>query len=38
LFTKDGHEFLDVASLLQKSLKRADVVMAAAAVNELLPR
>jgi hypothetical protein len=38
LFTKNGRDFLEVASLLQKSLRRGDVVMCSRAVNELLPR
>jgi replication-associated recombination protein RarA len=38
LFTKNGHDFYVVASLLQKSLRRGDVVLASRAVNEMLPR
>jgi replication-associated recombination protein RarA len=38
LFTQNGRDFYEVASLLQKSLRRGDIVMAARAVNELLPR
>src|SRR3954470_3106395 len=38
LWTKNGRDFYEVASLLQKSLRRGDIVMAARAVNELLPR
>ena len=36
--TKSGLDFFEVASLLQKSLRRGDVVLAARAANELLPR
>lgn len=36
-FTRNGRDFFEVASLLQKSLRRGDVVLASAAVNELLP-
>jgi hypothetical protein len=38
LLTKNGRDFFEVSSLLQKSLRRGDVVMCARAVNELLPR
>jgi hypothetical protein len=38
LFTKGGYDFYVVASLLQKSLRRGDVVLASRACNELLPR
>jgi replication-associated recombination protein RarA len=38
LTTKNGRDFYEVASLLQKSLRRGDIVMGARAVNELLPR
>jgi hypothetical protein len=37
-FTKGGRDFDAVSSLLQKSLRRGDIVMASRAVNELLPR
>jgi hypothetical protein len=33
-FTKGGREFYEVASMLQKSLRRGDVVLAARAVDE----
>jgi replication-associated recombination protein RarA len=38
LFTKNGRDFFEVASLLQKSLRRGDITLAAAAVNELFPK
>jgi hypothetical protein len=38
LFTKNGRDFYEVASLLQKSLRRGDIVLASRAANELLPR
>lgn len=38
LLTKTGRAFDEVSSLLQKSLRRGDIVMAARAANELLPR
>jgi replication-associated recombination protein RarA len=38
LLTKNGRAFDEVASLLQKSLRRGDITMAACAVNELIPR
>lgn len=38
LFTKNGHDFFVVSSLLQKSLRRGDVVLASRAANELLPK
>jgi len=38
LFTKNGRDFDEVASRLQKSLRRSDLVMASRSVNELLPR
>jgi replication-associated recombination protein RarA len=38
LFTKGGYDFYVVASLLQKSLRRGDVVWASRACNEMLPR
>lgn len=38
LQTKSGYDFYEVASLLQKSLRRGDIVMAARAVNELTPQ
>jgi hypothetical protein len=38
LFTKNGRDLFEVSSLLQKSLRRGDVVLCARAVNELLPR
>jgi hypothetical protein len=38
LFTKNGRDFYEVSSLLQKALRRGDIVMASRAVNELLPR
>jgi replication-associated recombination protein RarA len=36
--TKSGHDFYEVSSLLQKSLRRGDVVLAACAASELLPQ
>ena len=36
LVTKNGRDFYEVASLLQKSLRRGDIVMCSRAVNELL--
>jgi replication-associated recombination protein RarA len=36
--TKTGKDFYAVASLLQKSLRRGDVVYASRAVTELLPK
>jgi replication-associated recombination protein RarA len=36
--TKGGHDFYEVSSLLQKSLRRGDVVLAACAASELLPQ
>ena len=38
LVTKNGRDFYEVASLLQKSLRRGDIVMCSRAVNELLPK
>jgi replication-associated recombination protein RarA len=38
LTTDTGRDFYEVSSLLQKSLRRGDIVLAARAVNELLPR
>ncbi len=38
LLTKNGHDFYVVSSLLQKSLRRGDVVLAASACAELLPK
>ena len=38
LSTKNGYDFFAISSLLQKSLRRGDVVLAARAANELLPR
>lgn len=38
LFTRNGYDFYACASLLQKSLRRGDVVLAARAVNELCPK
>ncbi len=38
LTTKTNLDFYEVASLLQKSLRRGDVVLAARAANELLPK
>lgn len=38
LFTKNGRDFYEVASLLQKSLRRGDITLAACAVNELFPK
>lgn len=35
--TKGGYDFYEVASLLQKSLRRGDVVYASRAANELFP-
>ena len=35
--TKSGYDFYEVASLLQKSLRRGDIVYAANAANELFP-
>jgi len=35
--TKSGYDFYEVASLLQKSLRRGDVVYGARAANELFP-
>ena len=36
--TKGGYDFYDVASLLQKSLRRGDLEYAARAANELFPQ
>jgi len=36
--TKGGYDFFEVASLLQKALRRGDTVMAARAANELFPK
>jgi replication-associated recombination protein RarA len=36
--TKGGYDFGEVASLLQKSLRRGDVVLASRAMNELFPQ
>lgn len=36
--TKGGYDFYEVASLLQKSLRRGDMVLAARAANELFPK
>lgn len=36
--TRNGYDFFVVASLLQKSLRRGDIVLASRACNELLPR
>jgi hypothetical protein len=38
LFTKSGLDFFEVASLLQKSLRRGDITFASRAANELLPK
>lgn len=38
LLTKNGRDWYEVASLLQKALRRGDVALASRAVNELLPR
>ncbi len=38
MITKSGHDFYVVASLLQKSLRRGDMVLAAKAANELFPQ
>lgn len=38
LETKSGYDFYEIASLLQKSLRRGDLVYAARAANELLPK
>lgn len=38
LLTKGGYDFYEVASLLQKSLRRGDMVFASRAANELFPR
>jgi hypothetical protein len=38
LQTKSGRDFFEVASLLQKSLRRGDIVYASRALDELLPR
>jgi len=38
MFTKGGHDFYEVASLLQKSLRRGDMILAARAANELFPK
>ncbi|WP_314431666.1 hypothetical protein [Microbacterium lacticum] len=38
MITKGGHDFYVVASLLQKSLRRGDMVLAARAANELFPQ
>ena len=35
--TKSGYDFYEVASLLQKSLRRGDITLAATAANELFP-
>lgn len=36
--TRNGYDFFVVSSLLQKSLRRGDVVLASRAVHELLPK
>lgn len=36
--TKGGYDFYEVASLLQKSLRRGDMTLAARAANELFPK
>lgn len=36
--TKGGYDFYEVASLLQKSLRRGDTTLAARAANELFPQ
>lgn len=36
--TKGGYDFYEVASLLQKTLRRGDMVLAARAANELFPK
>jgi hypothetical protein len=36
--TKGGYDFYEVASLLQKSLRRGDAALAARAANELFPQ
>ena len=36
--TKGGYDFFEVASLLQKALRRGDTIMAARAANELFPK
>lgn len=38
LQTRNGYDFFVVSSLLQKSLRRGDIVLAARSVNELIPR
>ena len=38
ILTDGGYDFYVVASLLQKSLRRGDIVMCARAANELFPR
>lgn len=38
ILTDGGHDFFEVASLLQKSLRRGDITMCARAANELFPR
>lgn len=38
LTTQNGHDFFVVSSCLQKALRRGDIVLAARACNELLPR
>jgi hypothetical protein len=38
LSTKNGYDFFAISSLLQKSLRRGDVILAARACNELLPK
>lgn len=38
LFTKNGYDFFVVSSLLQKSLRRGDLELAARASHELLPK
>lgn len=38
LRTKNGHDFFECSSLLQKSLRRGDIVYAARAANELMPK
>jgi hypothetical protein len=36
--TKNGHDFFVVSSMLQKSLRRGDVILAAKAAHELWPK
>jgi len=38
MFTKGGYDFYEVASLLQKTLRRGDTELAARAANELFPK